>query len=273
MPFRPEQFPWAFSRTGRSRRHPHTGEAAGRSSRGLRNGREGRSGPLRSVHQGSDRPLSHGVRAAAGAAASVRRRRGIAHPDDHAWFQRPIRQSITPVAFVRFHARDHNLLAELPDWIGRDLFDLTDRFPSIRSLASMKRSSGSGPAKFFRIVMSPGYFCGGKAEMEEPGRRISRALHARTRIRPLLDRAQGGARCRRKDHHRHPSASRRFWLRAVLDHTVEWYLAWLRTLWPKLDQPVLYVATDDGALDFHSSRNFRLGTCEGSAAASLAPIS
>ena len=33
-------------------------------------------------------------------------------------------------AFVRLHAKEHNLIAEFPDWIGRDLFDLDDPVPS-----------------------------------------------------------------------------------------------------------------------------------------------
>ena len=35
-------------------------------------------------------------------------------------------------AFVRFYAQQHDLIAEFPDWIGRDIFDFDDPFPSAK---------------------------------------------------------------------------------------------------------------------------------------------
>jgi len=112
----------------------------------------------------------------------------------------------------------------------------------------MKRSSGSGPAKFFQIVMSPAISAAARPKWKSRADEFRALFTPGRKIRPLLDRAQGALDAAGKTiiaiHLRRADFGYgRFWIAPV-----EWYLAWLRTLWPKFDQPVLYIATDDEAL-------------------------
>ena len=167
----------------------------------------------------------------------------MAHSDDTTGVSEPAQ------TFIRFHAEDHGLLAELPDWIGRDLFDLTDPYPS-GSLPVIFEEDFGGPDldKPFRIAMSAAF---------SPARRTSGRLVRRSfarfsrpeaklqrswtrRCPPLVTRVRQSSRCtlRRADF-----GHGAFWIAPA-----GWYLAWLRSIWTQLDQPVLYIATDEVTL-------------------------
>jgi FkbM family methyltransferase len=155
-------------------------------------------------------------------------------------------------AFVRLHAKDHQLVAEFPDWIGRDLFDLADPFPSA-PLPSVDEtefgSSLSGPAgQALSERDISGYFVGSKAEWKSRAAEFRALFTPGRNIRPLLDRAWHALEAAGKTvvaiHLRRADFGYgRFWIAPP-----EWYLAWLRTVWPGLDKPILYVATDDTEL-------------------------
>jgi hypothetical protein len=157
-------------------------------------------------------------------------------------------------AFVRFYAQQHGLTAEVPDWIGRDLFDLDDPLPSV-ALSKVDESEldffeslngRAGPILLERDVT--GYFCGSTALW---GARADafRALFAPGhKIRPLLDRAwtrlaDAGRTIVAIHLRRSDFGYAGFWIAPV-----DWYLTWLRRIWPDLHDPVLYVATDTRAL-------------------------
>jgi FkbM family methyltransferase len=153
-------------------------------------------------------------------------------------------------AFIRLYAEKHDLTAELPDWIGRDLFDLDDPFPSVELpridendedlFALLDGRSG----RVLADVDISGYFCGNTSRWGARQQEF-RALFAPGRkIRPSLDRALARLKSAGNTivaiHLRQADFGYgRFWIAPV-----DWYLPWLRALWPALDSPVLYVATD-----------------------------
>lgn len=156
-------------------------------------------------------------------------------------------------AFVRFHADEHNLIAEFPDWIGRDLFDLDDPLPSAMlprvdeaefDLSDVLSRTGRSLAGHDVT----GFFCGDTAAWRDRAAQF-RALYTPGRkIRPFLDQAWRALESAGKTvvaiHLRRGDFGYwKYWIAPV-----EWYLVWLRAIWPSLDKPVLYIATDDAAV-------------------------
>ena len=153
-------------------------------------------------------------------------------------------------AFVRLYAGEHNLTAEFPDWIGRDVFDLDDPRPS----ASLPRADEkdfdmadalNGAARALAERDVTGFFCGNTAAWGGRAAQFRALYTPGEKIRPLLDRAWYELECAGRTviaiHLRYADFGYgRFWIAPV-----EWYLAWLRAIWPGLEAPVLYVATDD----------------------------
>ena len=107
-------------------------------------------------------------------------------------------------AFIRFHAEDHGLLAELPDWIGRDLFDLTDPYPSGSLPVIFEEDFGSQSGQTLSDCNVCGFFVSKKNEWEESVRR-SFARFSRpeaksqrswtTRCPPLVTRVRQSSPC------------------------------------------------------------------------------
>ena len=107
--------------------------------------------------------------------------------------------------------------------------------------ASLRRES---PTVYSGVNLQ-GVFAGGM-DRWGPRREAWRALFAPApKLRPLLDRAARQARqrgatlvavhIRRRDY-----GYGRYWVAPA-----RWYVEWLNELWPRLDAPVLYVASDD----------------------------
>ena len=155
--------------------------------------------------------------------------------------------------FLRMYAAEHGLALEAPDWIGRDLFDLNDPargapLPAVREdehdlVASLNREVPD----VWRDADLFGFCCyptGGLRRYRDlfrglyrPGRKVAAiAESAEAQLR-----ARGstlvGIHLRRGDF-----GAGRFWIAPAA-----WYATWLRALWPTLESPVLYVATDDAA--------------------------
>jgi hypothetical protein len=153
-------------------------------------------------------------------------------------------------AFVRLYARQHGLVAEFPDWIGRDIFDLDDPLPSASLPTVSERSVdlfGSLHGRTGEVLADRdigGYFAGHTKEWA-PFKNEFRALYEPGRnVRELLDRALDKLRSLGKTvvalHFRQADFGRgQFWIAPS-----SWYLTWLRSVWPNLEQPVLYIASD-----------------------------
>ena len=156
-------------------------------------------------------------------------------------------------AFVRLYAREHGLVAQVPDWIGRDLFDLDDPLPAgplpvvnetqVDMFASLNRESG----QVFANCDLEGYFGGHTSRWRKP-EEFQALFTPGRRIRGRLDRAMEqvfrrgrtlvAIHIRRGDF-----GARGFWIAPT-----SWYLAWLNGFWRQLDAPVLYIATDDASV-------------------------
>jgi hypothetical protein len=171
-------------------------------------------------------------------------------------------------AFLRLYAQEHGLEAQAPDWIGRDLFDRDDPLPQaplpmldeaqVDFFASLARET----PQVYAGTDVKGYFC---SDMRRWGPRSDafRALFVPGRkVRPLLDRAMDelrrrgrtlvGVHIRRRNY-----GYGRFWIAPE-----RWYAQWLDGLLPRLDAPVLYVATDDPQARASFSRFSPLGAAD-----------
>jgi FkbM family methyltransferase len=154
-------------------------------------------------------------------------------------------------AFLRLYAREHNLIAEAPDWIGRDLFDLDDPLPSgqyptanesnVDLFASLNKINTTVYANHDLV----GYF-GRHTSAWRERRADFRALYSPThKIRAILERATAelhgrgqtlvAVHIRRGDFGYGP-----FWIAPAA-----WYMSWLNGIWKSLVNPVLYIASDD----------------------------
>jgi hypothetical protein len=148
---------------------------------------------------------------------------------------------------LRLYCETHGLRLEAPDWIGRAVFELDDPAPSRpRSIRHGKAPEVAAalragtPSLAESDIWSPGFFCG-RAERA----RFSRWLTPRPVWRPRLEaplervRAMGrtvvGLHLRRTD------------LEHLNANTLDIHRQWLEANWTGLDQPVLYVASDDPA--------------------------
>jgi len=156
-------------------------------------------------------------------------------------------------AFVKLYAERHQLALEVPDWIGRDLFDLDDPLPSVLLPVVDEAEADlfaalQGRAGTLRNANVRGYFAGstrGWTGLEQDFRRL---FAPGRRVRPLLEAALGRLRDGRRTliavHLRRGDFGYgRFWVAPPA-----WYLDWLRELWPTLARPVLFVATEEPGL-------------------------
>jgi len=155
---------------------------------------------------------------------------------------------------LRIYAARLAIQALAPDWIGRDLFGYND--PVAGSLAP----SGVIDERAVTDVLAGrtntaqanveirGYFCGNPADWSigkdafkklfEPTPKIR--SHADNALKKVLKgrRTLVALHLRRGDY-----GNGQFWIAPSA-----WYLNWLEQVWSGLDQPVLYLATDDPAL-------------------------
>ena len=155
--------------------------------------------------------------------------------------------------FLRMYAAEHGLAVEAPDWIGRDLFDLNDPargapLPAVREdehdlVASLNRTV----PEVWRDADLFGFCCyptGGLRRYRDLFRNLYRPGR---KVAPIAASAEAQLRARGATlvavHLRRGDFGEgRFWIAPA-----EWYAKWLRTMWPALQRPVLYVATDDAA--------------------------
>jgi hypothetical protein len=161
-------------------------------------------------------------------------------------------------AFMKLYALRHGVTATLPDWRGRGLFELDDpkiarialpglSFPGHVNVESELWKDHEPPVG----IDISGYFQETPACWAKHRQLLRRLFRMPAPIESAIDawRAEvtlGGERTlvaihvRRGDFRNIPTDNK--WLRMVPE---EWYLAWLRTIWPELRNPVLFVATDE----------------------------
>lgn len=154
---------------------------------------------------------------------------------------------------ARLYAERHGLTLETTPWVGRHLFDLDDPLPG-PALPRLSESEAHLPAGLAPDA-SPdaaghdidGYFCGETAPLA-PHAESFRGFFAGSALwRQRMEQIAGRMRkagssivalhLRRGDFGWGP-----FWIAPE-----SWYLDWLAGLWPQLDRPALYIATDDQA--------------------------
>lgn len=158
---------------------------------------------------------------------------------------------------LRLYAARHGLTLEVPPWPGRHLFGLDDPLPGpelprlpereveASVMASLKDVGGGAGGEVLADRDVTAYFCGDTSFLA-PHREAFRGFFTPgPGIRPWTDALT--ARLREVGHTVVALHIRRgdfgwgpFWMAPE-----SWYLRWLDAVWPGLDQPVLYVATDD----------------------------
>ena len=152
--------------------------------------------------------------------------------------------------FVRLYAQQHDLVAEFADWIGRDIFDFSDAFPSAKfptvneADADLFGSLQGRTGQLFAGRDIEGYFCGSTKEWSAWRSQFCTLFAPGQKVKGILDQALDNLRSRGKTivaiHLRQGNYGfGRFWVAPT-----SWYLAWLRTIWSKLEQPILYIASD-----------------------------
>ena len=154
-------------------------------------------------------------------------------------------------AFLRFYASEYDLSLEAPDWIGRDIFDFDDPLPSVplphlnEQNADLFGSLAHRHSQTYRDCDISGYFVAHtslwgarKAQFRAlytPGRKVEAVLTNALKVLDAAGKTIVAIHIRLSDFGYGP-----YWVAPSA-----WYTAWLRALWPTLQQPVLYVATDD----------------------------
>lgn len=158
---------------------------------------------------------------------------------------------------LRLYAARHGLTLEVPPWPGRHLYGLDDplpgpalpRLPEREVEASVMAALSGVRRGTEREVLADhdvtAYFCGDTGFLASHRDAFRGFFTPGPHIRPWTDaltarlRAAGrtvvALHIRRGDFGWGP-----FWVAPE-----SWYLRWLDAIWPGLDQPVLYVATDD----------------------------
>lgn len=153
-------------------------------------------------------------------------------------------------AFLRCYALEHDLIAEVPDWIGRWLFDLDDPYPSshlpiiedregsfARIVSDHSRHLANHDLLGFGIANTRYYRAhrGFIRSLFVPGRHLQPMADALTQDLRGRGNTLVALHLRRGDFGYGP-----FWIAPE-----DWYLCWLQSIWDKLDRPCLYIASDD----------------------------
>ena len=158
---------------------------------------------------------------------------------------------ILQYAFLKTHAERHGLDLETPDWIGRPLYGFDDPLPgqplpflseNEHDLAAMLTGPQPGLCVGRDVI---GYFCGDLTPLSPQRARVRALFTPSAPVAARVDRAMTALRRQGRTvvalHLRRGDFGvGRFWIAPD-----SWYLDWLAALWPTLEQPVLYVATDD----------------------------
>ncbi|MBB3268527.1 tetratricopeptide (TPR) repeat protein [Azospirillum sp. OGB3] len=154
---------------------------------------------------------------------------------------------------LRLYAARHGLTLEVPPWLGRHLYDHDDPLPGpalprVAEAAGEAAVTASLRGERATILADrdvSGYFCGDTTPLA-PFKEEFRALftpgrHLRPHADAVLGRLRDAGRTVVALHLRRGDFGwGRFWIAPS-----SWYRHWLETVWPTLDRPVLFIATDD----------------------------
>jgi hypothetical protein len=161
---------------------------------------------------------------------------------------------------LRLYAERIGAQTLVPDWIGRDLFAHCD--PVIGGVKPIGKIDECGVIDilagrtntFQSNIEVCGYFCGntsdwasGKGAFQklfEPIPKVCSHVNAALRQLHMFGSTLVVLHLRRGDYGYGP-----FWIAPT-----SWYKTWLEQVWPELDLPVLYIATDDAKLALEFSR-------------------
>ncbi|MSO93953.1 MAG: tetratricopeptide repeat protein [Rhodospirillales bacterium] len=156
--------------------------------------------------------------------------------------------------FLRMYGAEHGLAVEAPDWIGRDLFDLDDPLPSA-ALPIASEETCDLCASLNREIPDVfadrdlwGYCCYATHRLQRYRTMFRELFQPGARAGAVVREAM--ARIRARGHtlvalhlRRGDFGYGRFWVAPE-----RWYLDWLAAEWPRLERPILYIATDDPAV-------------------------
>lgn len=179
--------------------------------------------------------------------------------------------NVLEYVLLRLYAEKHGCVLETPDWVGGAYFDLDDPVPggplppwpfARRVLNGLVTGDRRGPPVVDRDVLSPLFLYDYPAEYRD---RVRSWLRPRPQWSPWIDppvdalRAVGrtviAIHIRRGD----------FLQYGYPITETGWYVDWLHDLWPTLDKPVLYLASDDIPAVRAAFREFRPVTLDDAA--------
>ncbi|PWC40439.1 tetratricopeptide repeat protein [Azospirillum sp. TSO35-2] len=160
--------------------------------------------------------------------------------------------NVLEYVLLRLYAEMFGYRMETPDWVGGHYFDLDDPKPSgglkpmhfarriLNDLVTGRRDDPRADVD----ILSPLFLFEHREEWRE---RVQSWLRPRPAWLPRLDPVMQALKRRGNTvvalHIRRGDF---VWFRYTITET-SWYVDWLRALWPTLDRPVLYIATDDPA--------------------------
>ncbi|WP_431857335.1 tetratricopeptide repeat protein [Azospirillum sp.] len=164
---------------------------------------------------------------------------------------------------IRLYAEKYGYVVETPDWVGGYYFDLDDPpqsgplsplyFPR-RIINRLVTGTAGHPPIADCDILSPLFLFEHKEEYRE---RVQSWLKPRALWRPFLDPAMAALRARGRTvvavHIRRGDFIQ---YKYPITETAS-YVEWLRELWPTLEDPVLYVASDDLEGVRHDFAEFR----------------
>lgn len=158
--------------------------------------------------------------------------------------------NVLEYVMLRLYADRFGLQMTTPEWVGHYAFDLDDPLmpltlrPAVfpRQLLNDEIDGAPGPSLADRDVRSPLWLFQHHVRHRE---KVQSWLRLRPQWSPHLDPVMEGLRARGRTvvalHLR-----RGDFLQAKYPISqTGWYVDWLRRLWPRLDAPVLYIASDD----------------------------
>jgi hypothetical protein len=153
-------------------------------------------------------------------------------------------------AFLKLYAREHNLMAQSYDWIGRDLLGCNDpfpatNFPSLDESQADLFASLNGQAPVHAHHDLSGYFCQHTSAWQHRAGAFRALFEPRPAVagwlQPAMDElARRGNTLVTVHIRRGDFGQGRFWIAPA-----GWYTNWLQSIWSELDAPVLYIASDD----------------------------
>ncbi|PWC98095.1 tetratricopeptide repeat protein [Azospirillum sp. TSO5] len=160
--------------------------------------------------------------------------------------------NVLEYVLLRLYAEKFGYRLETPDWVGGHYFDLDDPRPSgglkpmhfaRRILNDLVTGRRDDPRPNVDIL-SPLFLFEHREEWRE---RVQSWLRPRPEWLPHVDPVMQALKDRGNTvvalHIRRGDF---VWFRYTITET-SWYVDWLKALWPTLDRPVLYIATDDPA--------------------------